>query len=132
MSDESSGDFHAPAKDPWKSLRGVMAGTLILEVIVVLLALPVVAKIGGGITWLSGGYIGLLALAMVFGAGLQRRSWALQYNLGLQVAFVLGFFVHPSIGWLGLLFGIVWGFILFLRRDIVWRLERGLLPGQRE
>ena len=28
------------APDPWKSFRGVMAGTLILEVIVVLLALP--------------------------------------------------------------------------------------------
>ena len=28
--------------DPWKSFRGVMAGTLILEAIVVLLALPVV------------------------------------------------------------------------------------------
>ena len=31
------------APDPWKSFRGVMAGTLILEAIVVLLALPVVA-----------------------------------------------------------------------------------------
>ena len=30
--------------DPWKSFRGVMAGTLILEAIVVLLALPVVAR----------------------------------------------------------------------------------------
>jgi hypothetical protein len=28
--------------DPWKSFRGVMAGTLILEMIAVLLALPVV------------------------------------------------------------------------------------------
>ena len=31
-----------PPPDPWKSFRGVMAGTLILEAIVVLLALPVV------------------------------------------------------------------------------------------
>ena len=36
--------------DPWKSFRGVMAGTLILEAIVVLLALPVVATIGGGLS----------------------------------------------------------------------------------
>ena len=34
--------------DPWKSFRGVMAGTLILEAIVVLLALPVVAAADGG------------------------------------------------------------------------------------
>ena len=33
--------------DPWKSFRGVMAGTLILEAIVVLLALPVVGMVGG-------------------------------------------------------------------------------------
>ena len=33
--------------DPWKSFRGVMAGTLILEAIVVLLALPVVGQVGG-------------------------------------------------------------------------------------
>ncbi len=35
--------------DPWKSFRGVMAGTLILEAIVVLLALPVVGAVGGGL-----------------------------------------------------------------------------------
>ena len=34
------------APDPWKSFRGVMAGTLILEAIVVLLALPVVSAVG--------------------------------------------------------------------------------------
>lgn len=33
--------------DPWKSFRGVMAATLILEAIVVLLALPVVGTVGG-------------------------------------------------------------------------------------
>ena len=36
------------APDPWKSFRGIMAGTLILEAIVVLLALPVVARGGAG------------------------------------------------------------------------------------
>ena len=38
------------APDPWKSFSGVMAGTLILEIITVLLALPVVATVGGGLT----------------------------------------------------------------------------------
>ncbi|MEI7915177.1 MAG: DUF4233 domain-containing protein, partial [Mycobacteriaceae bacterium] len=42
-----------PASDPWKSFRGVMAGTLILEMITVLLALPVVASVGGGLTPVS-------------------------------------------------------------------------------
>ena len=47
----------AAGPDPWKSFRGVMAGTLILEAIVVLLALPVVASADAGLTpltaWLS-------------------------------------------------------------------------------
>ena len=47
----------APAPDPWKSFRGVMAGTLILEAIAVLLALPVVAVSHGGLTQLSGSYL---------------------------------------------------------------------------
>jgi len=46
----------AGGPDPWRSFRGVMAGTLILEAIVVLLALPVVASADGGLTPLTGGY----------------------------------------------------------------------------
>jgi len=129
---EDAEEFHAPAKDPWKALRGVMAGVLILEVIVVLLGLPVVAKIGGGLSWLSISYICGLALLMIVASGLQRRPWALALNLGLQVAFILGFFAHPAIGWLGVLFAGVWGYILYLRRDVQLRLKEGLLPGQRD
>ncbi|CAM5710867.1 hypothetical protein MAUB1S_05212 [Mycolicibacterium aubagnense] len=49
--------------DPWKSFRGVMAGTLILEVIVVLLALPVVLGVPRRPTPLSGGYLIGMAMA---------------------------------------------------------------------
>ena len=48
--------------DPWKSFRGVMAGTLILEAIVVLLALPVVGAVGGGLTAFSTAYLAGFAL----------------------------------------------------------------------
>ncbi|ONM46541.1 DUF4233 domain-containing protein [Nocardia donostiensis] len=117
--------------DPWKGLRGVMAGALILEAITVLLALPVVADVGGGVTWLSGGYLVLLALVMVAGAGLQRRSWAIPFNLGLQVLVLLGGFIHISIVIIGVVFVAVWAFILVLRADVKRRMERGQLPSQR-
>ena len=128
----STNDFKPPTKDPWKALRGVMAGVLILEAIVVLLGLPVVWKLSGGLTWISGGYLGLLTVLMIVGAGLQRRSWALAYNLALQVAFIAAWFAHPAIGWLGIIFAGVWGYILFLRRDVKLRIQQGLLPGQRD
>lgn len=131
--DNTSGEKKVPppATDPWKGLRGVMAGTLILEAIVVLLALPVVAGVGGGVSWLSGSYLVILALVMILGAGLQRRPWAVQFNLGLQVLVLAGAFIHISIGVIGVLFIAVWAFILILRSDVQRRMDHGLLPSQR-
>lgn len=127
---EPQGTAPAPP-DPWKGLRGVMAGTLVLESIVVLLALPVVADVGGGVTWFSGTYLVALAALMILGAGLQRRPWALSFNLGLQVLLLLGAFIHLSIGIIGLLFVAVWAFILVLRTDVKRRMDKGMLPSQR-
>ncbi|MGK8505118.1 DUF4233 domain-containing protein [Nocardia asiatica] len=134
MSDSAGKDEQPvppPATDPWKGFRGVMAGTLVLEAIVVLLALPVVADVGGGVTWLSGTYLVALAVVMFLGAGLQRRSWALPFNLVLQVFVLLGALIHLSIGVIGVVFGVVWGFLLVLRADVRGRMEKGLLPSQR-
>jgi Protein of unknown function (DUF4233) len=133
MSEPTDGDqpVQPPATDPWKGLRGVMAGTLILEGIVVLLALPVVATVGGGVGWFSGSYLVILALVMFLGAGVQRRSWAVPFNLGLQVLVIAGVFIHLSIGIIGLLFALVWAFILILRSDVKRRMDHGLLPSQR-
>ncbi len=77
-----------------------MAGTLVLEAIVVLLVLPVVAAVGGGLDAFSGSYIVVLAVLMFLGAGgVQGRSWAIPFNLGgLQVLTLLGFFIDPALG----------------------------------
>ena len=53
----------------WKSFRGVMAGTLILEAIVVLLALPVVSSVGGGLSAWSTAYLVGFAVLLVLLAG---------------------------------------------------------------
>lgn len=129
---QSSGPDPAPsAPDPWKGLRGVMAGALVLEAITVLLALPVVADIAGGITWVSGTYLVVLALLMIAGAGLQRRSWAIPFNLGLQVLVLAGGVFHISIAVIGVVFLAVWAFILVLRSDVKRRMAAGTLPSQR-
>ncbi len=127
-----SQDAARPAlPDPWKGLRGVMAGALVLEAITVLLALPVVADLGGGLSWLSAGYLVLVALVMMAGAGLQRRSWAIPFNLGVQVPVLLGGFFHLSIVVIGVVFIGVWAFILLLRADVRRRMDQGILPAQR-
>lgn len=132
MSTTESGQFPPPANDPWKGFRGVCAGTLVLEAIVVFLALPVVATVGGGLSWISGTYIVLLGLVMILGAGLQGRPWALQFDLSLQVLVILGFLAHPSIAVVGVLFLAVWLYLVYLRRDLRKRIAEGRLPSQRQ
>jgi len=119
------------ARDPWRSFRGVMAGTLILEAIVVLLALPVVARIGGGLTAASGGYLIGLAVVLVLLAGIQGRSWAIWVNMAVQLVLIAGFVLHGAIAFIGMLFLGVWVLIAFLRAEVLRRQKLGLLPGQR-
>ena len=128
----SEPEFRPPTTDPWKGFRGVVAGTLVLEAIVVLLALPVVGAVGGGVTWFSGTYIVILAVVMILAAGVQGKPYAMRLNLVLQVLLLAGAFIHISIGAVALIFGGVWAYLLYLRRDITDRIRRGLLPGQRD
>ncbi|MFC9997069.1 DUF4233 domain-containing protein [Nocardia sp. NPDC127526] len=121
----------APATDPWKGFRGVMAGTLILEAITVLLALPVVSAVGGGLRWWSVLFLAGLAVLMILGAGVQKRPWAIGFNLALQIPLLVGGFIHLSILIIGVVFAAVWLFILFLRADVKKRMDAGLLPSQR-
>ncbi|KWX24238.1 DUF4233 domain-containing protein [Mycolicibacterium wolinskyi] len=116
--------------DPWKSFRGVMAGTLILEAIVVLLALPVVAVGESGLTWTAGGYLIGLAVVLILMCGVQGRPWAIWANLGIQVVLIAGVVIHGAIGFIGVVFAVVWLLIVYLRAEVKRRQERGLLPGQ--
>ncbi|WP_420108873.1 DUF4233 domain-containing protein [Mycolicibacter arupensis] len=109
------------APDPWRGFRGVMAATLILEAITVLLALPVVSVVGGGLTPFSLTYLLGLALALVLLAGVQGRSWAIWANLALQPVLVAGFVVYPGVGVMGLVFTAVWVLIAYFRTVVLRR-----------
>ena len=118
--------------DPWKSFRGVMAGTLILESIVVLLALPVVGTVGGGLNAFSMAYLIGFAVVLLLMAGIQGRSWAIWANLGVQLVLIAGWVVYPGVGLMGLLFAVVWLLIVYLRAEVLRRQRRGLLPSQQQ
>lgn len=120
----------APGPDPWKSFRGVTAGTLILEAIVVLLALPVVGAVGGGLTPAALGYLLGLAAVLIVLAGLQGRSWAIWVDLAVQLIPIAGFVVYPGVGFIGVLFTAVWALIVYVRSEVLRRERYGLLPGQ--
>ncbi len=127
----TTGTTGVDGPDPWKSFRGVMAGTLIMEIITVLLALPVVAVVGGGLTAWSTAYLVGFAVLLGVLAGMQGRPWAIWANLGVQLLLVMGFVLYPGVGFIGVLFTVVWAVIAYLRWEVLRRQRLGLLPGQR-
>ena len=118
------------APDPMKGLRGVFAATLTLEAIVVALSLLVLSKFGAGATPLGVTVITVLAVAMVVAAGMQRRAWGLGLALALQVVMIACGLLVPALGVMGVVFALVWGGLLLLRRDLAGRMARGELPAQ--
>lgn len=135
MSDEKYGPLgrgHEPTKDPMKGFNGVVAGVLILEAITIFLALTVILKIDDGELWttFNWGYITALGVAHTVLAFLTRFKWALPVAIVLQVLLLAGGLIHWSVFAIGVMFGVVWWFVLTLRRNMLERMERGLLTTQ--
>ncbi|WP_144205888.1 DUF4233 domain-containing protein [Mycobacterium tilburgii] len=95
-----------------------MAATLILEAVVVLLAIPVVGAVGGGLDGASLGYLVGLAVLLILLCGVQGRPWAIWVNLGVQAVVLVGFAVYPGVGFVGVLFGGLWLLIVYLRAEV--------------
>ncbi len=117
-------------KDPMKGFRGVMSGTLIMEAITVALALPVVNKLGGGISTGTGWTVIAVAVLLVVTCGFVKRPWAVPVILALQVVLVALVFWLPAIAVLGVIFLAVWLWLLWLRRDVARRMAAGTLASQ--
>jgi hypothetical protein len=113
-----------------KSFVGVMMATVVLEVIVVLLALPVVAKLGDGLATWQGVLVGVLALALLLTCAVLRRPWGKWVAAGLQVVMIACWFAVVALGVLGLVFGLVWAMLLWMRHDVAKRMAEGRLPSQ--
>ncbi|MFR9804700.1 DUF4233 domain-containing protein [Pseudonocardia sp. RS010] len=122
-----------PATDPMKGFRGVCAGLLVLEAIVVLLGLLVVAKFTEGtLNPVAMGVVAALGVLMIVASGLQRRSWGLGFALALQAGLLVTGIFHVSLLAMGLIFALVWGTLLWMRRDVARRMARGELPSQQQ
>ena len=94
----------------------------------VLLALPVVAKLGDGLATWQGILVGALALAMFLACGVAGRPWAIYLGVGLQVVLLACWFAVDALGIIGVIFGLVWAVLLWFRRDVAKRLAAGRLP----
>jgi hypothetical protein len=101
-------------RNPTAAVRGVAMGTLILEAIVVLLAIAPL-KMMSGLTGTQAAVLGGLALACLLVCGLLRKPWGWHVGTALQVAVVLTGFYLATMFVLGLVFLLIWVYLLRLR-----------------
>jgi hypothetical protein len=116
MSEQGSG-----LRNPTAAVRGVGAGALAVEALVLMLAIAPLAKLGPGSVRDTGVAIGLvIGLAVVAGllAGFLRYGWAWWAALVVPVGLLAGGYLHWALAVLGILFAMLWGYVLNVRRTV--------------
>ncbi|WP_106400089.1 DUF4233 domain-containing protein [Actinocorallia populi] len=105
-------------------MRRLLATILTCEAIILALAIPVaisVAHVDARTAGISGGVLAVLALLL---AGTLGRSWGVPLATGFQVVVLaLGFFV-PTMFILGVVFGALWAYAIWLGVKVEGRQKR--------
>ncbi|MEU7982333.1 DUF4233 domain-containing protein [Micromonospora sp. NPDC049081] len=106
-------------RNPEAAVRGLGAGTLGLEALVLLLAIQPIRVVGGHFGGAAIAATVALAVAAVLLAGLMRRRWAWSAGTVLQGLLLLAGLLHWSLFGLGVIFALVWAYALHVRRVIL-------------
>jgi uncharacterized protein DUF4233 len=125
--EQAGGDAGEPGRrrsglrNPEGAVRGLGAGMLGLEALVLLLAIQPIRVVGGELSGAAVAVIVALAVAAVVLAGMMRRRWAWTAGTVLQGALMLAGLLHWSLLVLGIIFALVWGYALHVRQVILGR-----------
>ncbi len=106
-------------RNPEKAVRGLGAGTLALEALVLLLAIQPIRLVGGHLGGAAIAAIVALAVACVVLAGQMGRRWAWHAGTVVQGLLMLAGLLHWSLLVLGVIFALVWAYALHVRRVIL-------------
>ncbi|BCY06179.1 DUF4233 domain-containing protein [Actinoplanes sp. L3-i22] len=106
-------------RNPEAAVRGLGAGTLALEAIVLLLAIQPIRILGGDLTGWGIGVVIALAVIAAGLAGCMGRRWGWNAGTGLQVALIAAGLVHWSLAALGVIFGLAWAYATYVRKSIL-------------
>ncbi|GAB3674174.1 hypothetical protein GCM10027589_44120 [Actinocorallia lasiicapitis] len=99
-------------------MRRLCAMILTCEAIILALAIPVAIAVGDTGGAVAGGVGGGLAVLALLLAGTLGRPWGVAAATGFQVlVLATGFFV-PTMFILGVLFGGLWGYALWLGKNV--------------
>jgi hypothetical protein len=120
MNEQTPGPRRSGLKNPAGAVRGVGATALAAEGLVMLLAIVPLQVIGAHLTSLAVATVVVLAVVCFGLIGLLRHGWAWYAGAVPPVALVVaGIVFHPSLAALGVLFGLVWAYVLWVRRTVL-------------
>jgi hypothetical protein len=102
-----------------RATRGVLAGTLGLEALVVLLVPRAIAFTDGGLGTTKTLLLVGFAVVLILAAGMVRRPYGIGLGSVLQLPFLLTGFWISVMFFVALIFIAVWTRVLVLRRDVV-------------
>ncbi len=108
-------------RNPGAAVRGVGAGALALEALVLLMAIVPLTKVAGHRAGAAVAMVAALAVLCGVLAALLRHRWAWYAGIALQVALLAGGLLHAALAVLGLVFAGVWGYVLSVRRSVLGR-----------
>ena len=120
--EEMASDEQAPRsglRNPAAAVRGVGAGTLAIEALVLLLAIVPLAKLGGSRTGPAIALVVSLAVLCALLAGLLRYRWVWYAGVAVQAALLVGGLLNLALAALGVLFAAAWGYVLHVRRTVL-------------
>jgi hypothetical protein len=106
-------------RNPPAAVRGAGAGALCAEALALLLAIQPIRTLGGGLSGAAIGVVVAFASVLVVLVGLLRRGWAWYAAAGVQVVLLPAALLHWSLAVLAVVFGLVWLYVLYVRRRVL-------------
>ncbi len=116
---EESAEVRSGLANPVAAVRGVGAGALVIEALVLLLAVVPLTRLDTRATGWAVASVVALCLACVALAGLLRHGWAWSAATVLQALICLCGFYHLMLLVMGVIFGGVWVYVLSVRRSVL-------------
>ena len=106
-------------RNPQAAVRGVGAGALCIEALVLLLAIIPLHVLGVRHAGLAMGCVAGLALLCILLAGVLRFAWAWWAGIAIQVLLIACGYFHVALTVAGVLFLLLWFYVISVRRTVL-------------
>lgn len=116
-------DQAAPSglRNPMAAVRGVGAGALVIEAVILLLAIVPLRVLDVRHTSVAIGCVLGIAVLCILLAGTMRREWAWKAGIVPPILVIACGYFHFSLAVIGVLFLLVWLYVLSVRRTVLGR-----------